>query len=75
MAQDLEIIQRYTRASTDLDGMIANAAQVPLSQDEEQIVKEYVEAATAYADDLENNGHAVPVGLRDKIARTGELLR
>lgn len=70
-----DITVRYSVAAAAFgDAMTAPGMTVPLTKERTAAAHEYVEAASAYADDLESNGHAVPAGLRDDISRAERLL-
>ena len=75
MTQNTQTLARYVAASDAMhQHMGGPGLSVPLSPEIVTVVKEYVEAATAYADDLEANGHAVPHDLRTQIEHARQLL-
>lgn len=68
MPNSEDITARYSAACVAFDhAMTEPGLGVPLSADRADAVREFVEATTAYADDLEAHGHAVPHGLRGHI--------
>ena len=77
MTQNTQTLARYVAASDAMHQRMGDPGpglSVPLSPEIVTVVKEYVAAATAYADDLEANGHAVPHDLRTQIEHARQLL-
>lgn len=75
MSRQENITARYSAASTAFDeAMTAPGLTLPMAEKRKEAVREFVEAATAYADDLEANSHCVPAGLRGNIVSAQQLL-